>query len=232
MRKLQFLIFFIVAFCGIFLLAEKVSAQRVELYLDIKNPSITAGEAVSGKVLAKVYAGFGNTPSNCNIGVDFELFSVDSPPLTFSCNYDPATGGVEGYAACEQNFTHVYLTPGEKTIIAYASCGGPGLVAIKRAQITVSERPVTPALLGFESPLEATTIEEVIRRTTSIIYWIGASIAIIMILLGGFYLLTSGGNPKQIMRGKQIIFYALIGLAFITLARGIIELINAIIGVR
>jgi hypothetical protein len=196
-----------------------------EVFLHIDDTSIVAGQAISGKATIRLY----EDPGGGNFFINF---GDGTPNLLFQCDFNP--DAPEGYTICEKQFVHVYQNPNTYTLTLTTPFYDPFISAVvtRTARITVSEEPTSPPATFALSPITATTIEEVIRRTTSIIYWIGASIAIIMILLGGFYLLTSGGNPKQIMRGKQIIFYALIGLALITFVRGTIELIYAILGVR
>ena len=46
-------------------------------------------------------------------------------------------------------------------------------------------------------------------------------IAIIMVILGGFWYLTAAGNPEQAKKGAKFILYALIGIVVITLSYAI-----------
>lgn len=56
---------------------------------------------------------------------------------------------------------------------------------------------------------------------TTTIYTTGLSIiggvAVISIIYGGYLMLTSSGNPKQVKQGKNYIVYAIIGLLFAVL---------------
>jgi len=45
-----------------------------------------------------------------------------------------------------------------------------------------------------------------------IVNMIAAPLATIALLIGGIMMLTSGGNPTQFGKGKQILIYAIIGL--------------------
>jgi len=54
--------------------------------------------------------------------------------------------------------------------------------------------------------------------------------AFVMLLFGGFKILTSGGNPDNLEAGKQTLTYALIGIAVATLGFFIIQFISSFTG--
>lgn len=64
------------------------------------------------------------------------------------------------------------------------------------------------------------------------IFVVAVVTAPLIIIVGAFQLLTSGGDPKKIGAGKNMITSALIGLAIILLARGLIAMIQQAIGVK
>ena len=53
-----------------------------------------------------------------------------------------------------------------------------------------------------------------------------------IIVIGGFQMMTSSGSPLQTSKARATILYAVIGIAILTLARGIIVLIQAILVVQ
>jgi len=55
--------------------------------------------------------------------------------------------------------------------------------------------------------------------------------AFAMLLVGGFKILTSGGNPDNMEAGKQTLTYAIIGLAVAALGYFIIQFISTFTGV-
>lgn len=55
---------------------------------------------------------------------------------------------------------------------------------------------------------------------------IGGGIAFLTMVLGGFYLLTSAGNPQRINQGKKMIFYPALGVLVIIFSVFILELIG------
>ena len=52
----------------------------------------------------------------------------------------------------------------------------------------------------------------------------------VVILLGGFYILTAAGNPERLRKGKQIILWGIIGFAIILLAGGVSALVSSLLG--
>jgi len=204
-----------------------------ELSLHVDDNSLEVGDTLSGWVEAKVNAPPGEPPRerNCTVEVYFDIAAAGgNPDIEFECNYDPSTGA-ENFVVCKKNFYHVYLTPGWRFVTTQLICDGRFICGkSRRISVTTSTRPVFPT--GLATPITSTTIEEIIRRVTNIIYWLFASVAIIFILIGGMQILTSAGVPAQIAKGRRTITYALLGLGILTLARGIILLIYLVLPLR
>jgi len=51
----------------------------------------------------------------------------------------------------------------------------------------------------------------------------------IAIIVGGYYLLTSGGNPQRAGQGKSYILWAIVGIVIVALARLIVRTVIAVI---
>ncbi len=127
---------------------------------------------------------------------------------------------------CSYSLSHTYDTPGEYTIYIDLPTAG-ALFSIPLTVATPSQpAPSTPG----GNPLVATSIDSLIRFTANFIYWLGTGIALIVLALGGFLFLTSGGDPRNISRARNTIFYSLLGFAIMSLARGIIQLVLVLIG--
>lgn len=92
--------------------------------------------------------------------------------------------------------------------------------------------PIIVSAVEFQNPLEYETLEDLIDAIVKFIFYIAVVVAPLIIIVGAFYLLTSGGDPKKIGTGKNIIIYTLIGLAIIMFARGLLAMIESIIGVK
>jgi len=80
------------------------------------------------------------------------------------------------------------------------------------------------------NPLACATFSECIEKIISFILWIGTAIFPIIIIIAGFLFLISGGDPEKVRTAKRMIFWGIIGLAIVLLARGIISLIKSVIG--
>ena len=92
--------------------------------------------------------------------------------------------------------------------------------------------PIIVLAVEFQNPLEYETFGELIDAIIDFIFYIAVVVAPLMAIIGAFYLLTAGGDPKKIGTGKNIIIYTMIGLAIVMLARGLIAMIESIIGVQ
>jgi hypothetical protein len=128
---------------------------------------------------------------------------------------------------CHYEIPHIYNDPGDYYITI--ALGG---VTQATLFVSVVPHPQLPSPPPGSNPLQATTISEIIQTVARFIYWIGTGILVIVVLVGGVTLLISAGNPYMIMRAKAVIFYSLLGFGIMSLARGIVQLIQIILGVR
>jgi len=83
----------------------------------------------------------------------------------------------------------------------------------------------------FRSPIRATDFDEMLTGIFSWLWPISSAIAVLMIIIGAYLFVVSSGDPKKIILGKKIIIYALVGLAIVMMAKGIVELVKLILGV-
>lgn len=83
-----------------------------------------------------------------------------------------------------------------------------------------------------DNPLDATTTEEIIENLIGFLFKIGIVLAPLMIIIGGFLFVTAGGNIEQVNRAKKIIIWTLVGFFVVLLARGIMDLIYMILGLK
>lgn len=61
------------------------------------------------------------------------------------------------------------------------------------------------------------------------LFTISIPIVSIMVLIGGFQILTAGGDPEKFRTGRKTIIYAVVGFAIILLAGGVVSLIRSLI---
>lgn len=79
------------------------------------------------------------------------------------------------------------------------------------------------------NPLGCETIPCVGQRIVRGLFSIATPIVVIMVLVGAFQLLTAGGNPERISKGRKTILYAVVGYAIVLVAQGLAFIIEEIL---
>ncbi len=74
-----------------------------------------------------------------------------------------------------------------------------------------------------------TSFECLINSLSKWLFYLALVIAPLMILLGGFYMLTAAGEPARSTKGKTILTWAIIGLAVILAAKAFISIITSVL---
>jgi hypothetical protein len=69
------------------------------------------------------------------------------------------------------------------------------------------------------------SITDLIRQIIDILSVIIGAIAVVMIIIGGFRYVTSGGNAESTKSARQTIVYAIIGLVIVALAQIIVHFV-------
>ncbi|HEY4498355.1 MAG TPA: pilin [Candidatus Paceibacterota bacterium] len=84
--------------------------------------------------------------------------------------------------------------------------------------------------IELENPLEVGSFEEILDVVASFLFTISIPLLTVIILLGGFFILTAAGNPDRLRRGKQIILWGVVGFVIILVAGGVSTLVSNILG--
>ena len=71
----------------------------------------------------------------------------------------------------------------------------------------------------------STDLSQTAKNAITVLSIIVGIAAVIMIIIGGFKYVTSGGDSAKISSAKSTIFYALIGLVVVALAQVIVRLV-------
>jgi len=79
----------------------------------------------------------------------------------------------------------------------------------------------------LSSPDEVVTL---IETLTNWFFTILLAIAVIFIILAAWTFLTAGGNPESVTKARQMLIYALIGIAVAILAKSMPAIIKSILG--
>jgi hypothetical protein len=76
-----------------------------------------------------------------------------------------------------------------------------------------------------EAPKKAPSLHDIIARVINLISSLVAVVAVIMIMVGGFRYVTSGGRDEVVKTAKSTIFNALIGLVIAIFAQLIVKFV-------
>jgi len=79
-------------------------------------------------------------------------------------------------------------------------------------------------------PTTATTVESLLENVINYIFWFATAITPILVLVGGFYFITSGGSIEKVSRAKRIILYTIVGYAIVLFARGLVYVLADLLG--
>lgn len=82
----------------------------------------------------------------------------------------------------------------------------------------------------LSNPLGGKSFVAIINNILNYLIYISIPILALMILIGGFQILTAKGSPEKINSGKKTITYAIIGFAIILLSKGVALIILKVIG--
>ena len=85
---------------------------------------------------------------------------------------------------------------------------------------------------GFANPLGTTDITTLLKKIISYLIMIGAPILAIMVIYGGYLILTAGDDPEKVKGGKNTILYATIGYIIIISSYGIIYIVKEVLGAK
>ncbi len=82
------------------------------------------------------------------------------------------------------------------------------------------------AQVNIPNPLVSGDIPILIDKIANWLLGIGKVLATIVVLWAAFLFMTSGGNADRVTRARQTLWYAVIGLTVLLLAKGVTLLIQ------
>ncbi len=82
--------------------------------------------------------------------------------------------------------------------------------------------------LEIPNPLGSgvSTIPQLIDKIATWLLGIGLTIAVIIVIWAAFLFMTSGGNQQKVTTARQTLWYAIIGLTVLLLAKGVTSIIQ------
>jgi Type IV secretion system pilin len=72
--------------------------------------------------------------------------------------------------------------------------------------------------------------DSVIRTVVSTLLFLLGAVSVVMIIIGGFMYVTSGGDASSVTKAKNTIFYAVIGLVVAALSYAIVNFVLVYFG--
>ena len=101
------------------------------------------------------------------------------------------------------------------------------LLAVMAVYLTI---PVFAETIQLNNPINVDTPKELAKNIVNWLLRLVSVIALIVLIIGGFRYLTSGGNEKAMESAKNIITWAVVGLIIILCSAIIINVIISILG--
>lgn len=103
--------------------------------------------------------------------------------------------------------------------------------AVLPAWLNVAHAEVGGTPVELTDPLKGKTFATLVGDVIDGVITIATPILVIMVLVGGFQIMTAGGKSEQVESGRKTITYAVVGFAIILLAKGAVEIVKSILKV-
>jgi hypothetical protein len=100
--------------------------------------------------------------------------------------------------------------------------GVAGFYGLALASIAAADAPT------LVNPLGTTDATVVLQNITTFLIAIAAPICGIMVVWGGFQMITARGNPEKFSEGKKTLLYAAVGFVVVLCAGGAAQVIQSI----
>ena len=112
----------------------------------------------------------------------------------------------------------VFLCFGVGAVFAQAPPGPPGGSLSQSGGVQLRD------------PLGADSFQAVAASIIGFLFTIAAPLVGIFVLVGGFQMITAGGNPEQFSKGKKTILYAAVGFVVVLLSGSVVSLLRNVFG--
>ena len=81
----------------------------------------------------------------------------------------------------------------------------------------------------LQDPFDGKTIFTIIQSIIGYLILIGAPILAVMVIYGGFLILTAGDSPEKVKSGKDVILWAVVGYTIVLCSWGVLYIMGEII---
>lgn len=117
------------------------------------------------------------------------------------------------------------------TVTVFAASAGIGFFGVQQvAAQSLKDEACAGASLGGATDCSggaaaSQQVNTIITTVINILSWIVGIAAVIMIIIGGFRYITSGGDSGNVNGAKNTILYAIVGLVVVALAQIIVQFV-------
>ena len=80
------------------------------------------------------------------------------------------------------------------------------------------------------NPIKCEDIPCVIYTVADLIFYIALAVVPLMIIIGGIMFIIAAGDPQKVNKAKSLLFWSVVGLSILLLARAIAAVVESIIG--
>ena len=85
------------------------------------------------------------------------------------------------------------------------------------------------AQITITNPLKYDTIAQLINAIINFLFTLALVVVPLVIVVAGYFFVTSAGDPVKVTQARNMIIYALVGLLIIAASKGIIAVIEKVI---
>jgi hypothetical protein len=87
-------------------------------------------------------------------------------------------------------------------------------------------------IIQIQNPLAATSFEALVDNLISFLTVLALVLVPVIIIIGAYFIMTAGGDPEKVAKGKNIIIYSLIALVIMLIAKSLVGIIKEIFKVE
>lgn len=93
---------------------------------------------------------------------------------------------------------------------------------------TCPDTPCPSGAVCIQNPLCAKDFPSLINAIIDFLWTFALAVVPIVIIIAGYFFVTSAGDPAKVSQAKKMVLYALIGLLIIGCSKGIVALIQKV----
>lgn len=100
------------------------------------------------------------------------------------------------------------------------------LIGLFSANLAAAQTACPSGAVCIENPLTATDFPSLINAIIDFLWKFALVVVPMIIIIAGYYFVTSMGDPTKVSQARKMILYALVGLLIIGFSKGIVALIQ------